>query len=79
MAPGLGLPGFRNCPFPPPEAGRAPWASHRPLLTMGPPGAGGGALRVPVEAHGVCGVVRLSPPVYCAYASQRAALAERIW
>ena len=44
---------------------------------MGPPG--GGALRVPAEVGGVCGVVWLSPPVYCSLASQRAALAERIW
>ena len=68
MAPGLGLPGFRNCPFPPPEAGRAPWASHRPLLTMGPRGGGGrgagGGVRVPAEVGAVYGVVRLSPPVY---------------
>ena len=44
------------------EAGRVPWAGHRPLLMMGPPRSG--VLRVPAEAGGVCGVVRLSPPVY---------------
>ena len=30
-------------PFPCSEANRAPWAGHRPLLIMGPPGGGGGA------------------------------------
>ena len=47
-------------PIPSSEVGRAPWAVYRPLLMMGPPG--GGELRIPAQARGVCGVARLSPP-----------------
>ena len=40
------------------QAGRAPLAVHQPILIMGPPGRR--ALRVPVEAGGVCVVVQVS-------------------
>ena len=44
---------------------------------MGPQ-VGGAALRAPAEVGGVCGVARLSRPVYYSQASQRAELAERV-
>ena len=72
-------------PFPRSETRRAPGAGHLPLLMMAPPQARGGWARcVPAEAGGVYGGVRLSPPaqlarLYCSWASQRTALAERIW
>ena len=74
-------------PLPQPPVLR-PWAGPNPLpVPPRPPPhsrALGGPLCVPAEAGGVYGVVRLSPPaqparLYCCWALQRAALAERIW